>query len=167
MHEDLVAKLNDNLGRTITLYEELLTTEHQKQRAIVHSNIEALTEVLAREEELVARAEALEAERQDLRKALAQAEDRLAPDFRLEQLLPLLEEPARGQLADSRHRLTQLATQLNEVNRLNFHLLRSSLAVVEGILGQVFGASPSPPLYDAAGRQQKAEQPATRVNQVL
>ncbi len=167
MHEDLVAKLDENLGRTIALYEQLLTTERRKQRAIVQSNMEALTEVLAQEEDLVAKAEALEAERQDLRKGLAEAEERLAPDFRLEQLLPLLDEPARGRLATSRQRLARLASELNEVNRLNFHLLRSSLAVVEGILGHIFATPSSPPLYDAAGRQQKSEQPATRVNQVL
>lgn len=167
MHEDLVAKLNDNLTRTIALYERLLGTERGKQRAIVESDMEGLAAVLAEEEALVATAEGLEAERRALRQALGQAEERLGADFRLEHLLALLEEPARGELAGRRERLGALAAQLNEVNRLNFHLLRSSLAVVEGILAHVFGSPPSPPLYDAAGRQDKGEQLATRVDQVL
>jgi len=167
MHDDLLGKLAENLDQTIALYQELLATERRKQRAIVESNLEALTEVLGREEELVGRAEALEVERRGVRTALADREEGLEAGFRLEELLPLLEEPARGQLAARRQRLVSLAGELNEVNRLNFHLLRSSLAVVEGILSEVFGGGCAPPLYDAAGRQQAAERPATRLNQVL
>jgi len=165
--QQLVPQLTDNLDRTIALYEQILATERGKQRAVVACDLDTLGAVLAREEELVELARPLEAERAMLRAQFAQADERLGPDSRLKHLLALLDGPERDLLAEKRRRLLTLAGQIQEVNRVNFQLLRCSLDLVRGILEEIFGSAPAPGTYDAAGRQDAPSQAPTRVDQVL
>jgi hypothetical protein len=165
--QQLVERMTDNIERTARLYEQILATERDKQRAIIESNIDALTEVVAREEELVALATELEAERTTLRRELAEADGRLGALSRLPQLIAILDGPPRERLRERREHLLALAGQINEVNRENFQLLRYSLDMVRGVLDSVFGAAPEPHTYNPSGRQEGGTHAATRVNQVL
>jgi hypothetical protein len=165
--EQLIHAMDGNIEQTIGVYEGILEVERAKQRAIVASDVEALTSVDAREEELVAAAGQLEAARLELRCRLAQADRRLGPNSRLLHLIEILDGPARERLASRRERLLGLSAQINEVNRLNFQLLRSSLDLLREILDDVFGAPGDPRVYDPTGRPTAASPGATRVDQVL
>jgi len=165
--EKLIQAMDENIERTIGVYEAILAVERAKQRAIVASDIEGITTAVAREEELVAAAGRLEAERLELRCRLAQADRRLGPNSRLLHLIEILDGPPRDLLASRRERLLGLSAQINEVNRLNFQLLRSSLDLLREILDDVFGAPADPRVYDPSGRPTAASPGATRVNQVL
>ena len=165
--QELVERMIANIEGTAGAYEEVLATEREKQRAIVASDIDGLTQVVAREEELMARAGRLEAERAELRRLLAAADTRLGPTPRLVDILGLAAGPARARLAQGRERLVGLASQINEVNRVNFQLLRGAINLVRGILEEVFGADGAPATYDASGRHDAAPHAAACVNQVL
>jgi len=166
MMQDLVQQMIENIERTASLYEQILATERDKQRAIVASDAEVLAEIVAREEKLMGIAAHLEAERTDLRARLAGAHEHLGPASRLRHLIDVLDGPERDRLAEKRRHLLSLAGQINEVNRLNFQLLRCSIDLLSGILDEVFGVPAAPPTYNASGRQEPAARGATRVDQL-
>ncbi|MFP4055873.1 MAG: flagellar protein FlgN [Candidatus Brocadiia bacterium] len=159
--------MSDNLERTARLYEDILETERVKQRAIVASEAHALADVVAREERLVRGANELEAERLAIRHQLAQRHEALGPTSRLADLIALLEPPQRDELAARRQHLLDLAAQINDVNRMNFQLLRCSIELTGEILDAVFGAAAEPDTYTPGGRQEPRGHDATRVDQVL
>jgi hypothetical protein len=165
--EKLVHAMSENIAHTVAVYEQILETELAKQRAIVASDVEGITAAVAREEELVAAAGRLEAERLDLRYRLAQADRRLGPNSRLLHVIEILDGPPRDLLASRRDRLLGLSAQISEVNRLNFQLLRSSLDLLREILDDVFGSPPDPRVYDPSGRPTEASPGATRVDHML
>ena len=168
MMQQLVDAITRNIERTGELYDQILAIERGKQRAIVASDIHALTQIVAREEDLVNAAAELEAERNLLRTRFAEADPRLGPDSRLEHIIAIIDGPPRDRLAERREHLLALAAQINEVNRLNFQLLRSSLDLVRGILHDVLGGSPIPSTYTPPGQHESPDfHAATRVDHVL
>ena len=163
----LVDQLTENLDATTELYERLLATERRKRQAIVESRVGDLPGIVAAEEQLVGLAADLEARRLALRDRLASAEARLGPAPRLRELIALLDGPERDALTHKHQRLLSLAQELNDVNRTNFHLLRSSLDLLRGVVNDVFGASPEPNTYDPTGRPSTNAHDAARVDQVM
>ena len=165
--ESIVREIAENIDHTTALYEQILDTERAKQRAIVESHLDALPEIVAREEQLVAAAAALETHRLALRDRLAQADERLGAEPRLRQVIELLDGPERDALARKHRHLLDLAEQIHDVNRANFQLLRGSLDLLRSVIGDVFGARAEPRTYDPSGRQATGVQDAARVDQVM
>jgi len=156
--EQLVQQMIDNLERTICLYQQILECEREKRRAIAQSRLGALTAIVAREEELVARAGELEAQRLTLRNELAAADARLDASARLHHLIEILGGPQRDLLADKRRDLLALAEQINEVNRLNFQRLRE-------IFDDARGGPPPPSTYDPDAEQERPACDAIQTDQ--
>lgn len=165
--QQVVQEMSDNINRTAAVYEQILVTERRKQQAIVGNEIDALGKIVAREEELVALAAELEAERLAVRDRLAATDTRLGSRPRLRQVINVLDGPDRDLLAQKHQHLLDLAEQINDVNRTNFQLLRSSLELLQGVIDDVFGPSTAPNTYDPAGRRHDTPHDPTRVNQVL
>ena len=165
--QQAVRQMTDNIHRTAAIYEQILDTERHKQRAIVANEIDALSEIVAREEHLVASAAELETERLALRDRLAAGDPRLGPDLRLRQVIDILDGPDRDLLARKHQHLRGLANQINDVNRTNFQLLRSSLDLIRGVIDDVFGPTTTPATYDPAGRHGETTHNPTCVNHVL
>ena len=162
MMQQLVQQMTENIEHTTRLYEEILASEREKQRAIIAGDIEALTEIIPREEELMGLASQLEAERTELRGQFAEADDRLGPDSRLEHIIAILDGPWRDVLAEKRQGLLALAGQISEVNRVNFQLLRGSTDLLRGTFRDVAGAPPPPATCDSPGRQSNPDCDAMR-----
>lgn len=165
--ESLVRQMAENLDATTELYEQILATERRKQHAIVECRADDLPDIVAAEEQLVGLAAALEAQRLALRDRLAATESRLGPSPRLREVLALLDDPERDALAHKHRRLLTLAEELNDLNRTNFHLLRSSLDLLRGVIDDVFGAGAEPNTYDPNGRPSTGTQDAARVDHVM
>jgi len=165
--QHVVQEMTDNIHRTATVYEQILDTERHKQQAIVGNEIDALGEIVAREEHLVALATDLETERLALRDRIASSDTRLGTNPRLRQVIDLLDGPDREALAQKHQHLVGLAGQIHDVNRTNFQLLRSSLDLLQGVIDDVFGPSNAPRTYDPAGRHNPATHSPARVNHVL
>lgn len=165
--QSLVHELTENLDATTALYERILETERRKQRAIVESRPDDLPAIVADEEQLVGLAADLEGRRQGLRDRFAEAEAQLGPRPRLREVIALLEEPDRQTLADKHQHLLRLAAELNDVNRTNFHLLRSSLDLLRGVLNDVLGPGAEPTTYGPTGERNDTAHDAARVDQVM
>ena len=165
--QTLLEQVTDNIERTAELYEEILDTELQKQSAIVESRIDALPGIVAREEELVGRADGLEAERLGLRACIAEDRPELGPSPRLHQVVETLVGPERDRLEARHHHLLALAAEIGDVNRTNFHLLRSSLDFLRECLDSVFGSPADPATYRPDGRGQAPGHPPTRLDHLL
>jgi flagellar biosynthesis/type III secretory pathway chaperone len=155
--QELARQMIENLEETAGLYDELLTTERDKQLAIVESRIEALAEIVARQEQLVGRAAQLEAERLALRRDLARADVRLGPSPRLGHLIAALDGPERDLLAQKRDHLSGLAHQIHEVSQANVRLLRGSSDRFRAMLDEAFSAQPP---AQEPGRAPAAPNPA-------
>ena len=122
--QEIVERMIENMKQTCAVYEQILQTEREKQRGMIESRLALLTATIAHQESLVAQAGALEGERLELRRQLAQADRRLGPDARFHQLLEILEEPLRARLADGRARLIALTEQIYDFNCANRQLLK-------------------------------------------
>lgn len=165
--QSLVRQLTENLDATTDLYERILATERRKQRAIVESRADDLPAIVTDEEQLVGLAAELERQRLALRSRFAEAEARLGPHPRLREVIALIDEPERQPLTDKHQRLLRLAAELNEVNRTNFHLLRSSLDLLRGVIDDVLGVRAEPTTYGPTGERNQSAQDAARVDQVM
>lgn len=163
----LVREMTANLGQTGELYAQILEVERRKQRAIVECEVDALPEIVAREEQLVALAADLAAQRLALRDRLADGDPRLGDRPTLREVVALLDGPERDALTQTHHHLQALAEQISEVNRTNFQLVRSSLDLLRGVIRDVFGEPDEPHTYDRSGQPTPATQDAARVNHVL
>jgi hypothetical protein len=142
--QELAREMIDNLERTAGLYEEILATERDKQRAVAESRLDALPGILAREEQLVGRAAQLEAARLVLRHDLARADARLGPSPRLSHVIAVLDGPERDLLAQKHAQLAGLARQIHEANRANVRLLRGSPELLQEMCENMASA-PAPP----------------------
>jgi len=165
--QELVRELTENLDATTRLYEHVLATERHKQRAIVEARVEALPDIVAMEEHLMGAAADLAAQRLALRDRFAGADARLGPTPRLAEIIELLDGPTRDALAARHEHLLALAEDLKEVNRTNFHLLRSSLDLLRGVLEDVLGAPAEPTTYDPRGRTNPGAHDPARMDQVM
>lgn len=166
MHS-VVQEMAANLDQTRALYERILAVERRKQRAVVECQVDALTEVVAEEEQLVTMAAGLEAQRLALRDRLADGDDRLGARPRLREVIALLDGPERDALTQKHHHLQALAEQITDVNRTNFQLVRSSLDLLRGVIDDVFGSADEPRTYDPTGQPTPPNQDAARLNHVL
>jgi len=167
MMQQIVEQLMDNIAHTTDLYERILATERDKQRAIVAADIDALAAIVAREEVLVSLAGQLEADRACLRGRFAEADRRLGPGSRLEHVIAVIDGPPHDLLAEKHQHLLALAAQIHDVNRVNFQLLRSSIDLLRGILDEVLGTSSVPGTYDPSGHHEAGPRAATCVDQIL
>ncbi|MDR3541413.1 MAG: flagellar protein FlgN [Desulfosporosinus sp.] len=129
---DVWQNLNDNLNRQVALYEELSEREKDKQQALIANNLPELNALIAREEQLILKANGLEKERLVWAEHIGRELGKAPEDLTLAELtdhFPMLEGVSQ--------KLEWVVGGLQELHKTNALLLRQAMKVVDFTLGML------------------------------
>lgn len=134
-------------------YKQLFSLSQKKRKALVSVDLSALEKLLQEEEKLTAAVNRAEQKRRGILRRLAEADERLTPDSRLEDLCsscPSL--PMAQQLRHLHAALGSMVTKLQEAGGHNEVLIRGALSAVNYRLNQL-GGSAVQPAYGMQGQE--------------
>ncbi len=129
---EALQSLNENLKRQVELYNELLTLEGHKKKALIENNIHEIDLITAQQEPLLLGASGLEKERLRWAEHIGRDFERAPEDLTLAELVehfPVLQ----GVRLD----LDRVIGQLQEIHQINTQLLQQGMKVVEFTLGML------------------------------
>lgn len=135
--ETEIRKLYTCMGLQTESYDELLALARDKQEKIVHNDLEGLTGIMEREKELVLLLHNLENDRLKLVGVLGDSLGLQGNPPSVTDLLAKIDGDLKQEGEGLVNRLSDLLTELSELNRTNGQLLEQSLRFVEYSL-QIF-----------------------------
>lgn len=127
---DVLQSFNENLKRQVELYNELLTLEEHKQKALIKNNLPDIESITAQEESLISKVNSLEEERLSWAEQIGRQLGKTPKDLTLAQLaehFPILE----GVCLD----LDQVVTRLQQIHEINARLLQQAMRIVDFAVG--------------------------------
>ncbi|MDY6949944.1 MAG: flagellar protein FlgN [Thermodesulfobacteriota bacterium] len=154
----LLGKFLGLLDDEIGLYGTLLLTLQREKRAVVASNLNALSESSKEKESLFLKIRILEEQRLALIGRLAQELAQEAQSLTLTKLAQLVEEPYATGIRNRQSSFLSLAQSIQEINLSNKALLDHSLDVVRGSLSLLHDLMPSCPFYYRTGKMPSGDQ---------
>lgn len=154
------------LGEHGTLIDAMVEAGQAKQSALVRADRPALERTTRREEELLARAQALEQRRGAMIARTAEALGVPAAGLTIERIAGRAEEAPARTLRALRGALREKGKALQRLNRLNRLLLEQSLGHIQDFLLLLSGRGLEDATYSRAGLERKPAGGTLIVNQV-
>lgn len=129
----LMEELINTLDAEEKLYGELIPIQQDKTRAIIANDLNALTEIGAREHEIVDQTQHLEHKREQVAMDIATVLNQDAKKMTLDSLVKVLKNQPEDQkkLQEVHDRLRTTVMQLKEINEQNEQLLKEAMNMVE------------------------------------
>lgn len=127
---EAVRNLNENLKRQIERYNELLTLEGHKQKALIQNDLQEIEAITVREEPVIIEANRLEKKRLLWAESIGNELGKVPEDLTLAELaghFPVLE--------GVRHDLDRVVGQLQEIHGVNSQLLHQAMKIVDYTVG--------------------------------
>ena len=127
---EVLQNLNENLREQVERYNELLTLEGHKQKALIENNLQEIESITAQEESLIIKVNRLEKERLLWAKQIGRELGKTPEDLTLAELaehFPALE----GVRLD----LDRVVARLQEIHEINSQLLHQALKIVDYTVG--------------------------------
>lgn len=156
---DPVERLLENLRTSLKLYDQLVEIAETKQRHIIANDVTQLQNDLHAEEQLLVAAEERNKARAELHRAACVALEADPGTRTLEALCGYMPARVRSEFARVRTALRDAIARLKDINRVNVSLINNSLALVEGLIGALFGTEQTS-AYGPSGARPRTEAPA-------
>lgn len=144
----IISELNAVLQAEAVLHQRLLEEAELKRSAIIYGRLPEMEQILARERELLAQVEQLEAQRMPLVEQARAMFDLAEEPFKLQQLVDKLGDEGK-ELAATRNTLKEVLDKLRYRNRQNDELLKASIEHVNSFLRLL--SKSGNPTYDRKG----------------
>ena len=153
----LLEKLISLLNEEFSFYRMLLTFLQKERKAIVHSQLEELTECTKEKENLILKIRVLEEQRVNYLSNLGDVLGTPVQELALTDLAQIVEVPYATQLADCATSLNALIQSIQEVNQSNRALVSHSLDLIRGSLTLLNDLISHNAVYYQTGRVQAGE----------
>ena len=127
---EVLQNLNENLKRQVELYNELLTLEGRKKKALVENNIHEIESITTLEETFISKVSRLEKERLLWAEQIGLELGKVPEDLTLAELaqhFPDLEGVCLN--------LDKVVAQLQEIHEINSQLLKQAMKIVDYTVG--------------------------------
>lgn len=147
---EALQNLNKNLRGQVELYNEILTLEGHKRKALIENNLQQIESITAQEESLIIKANHLEKERLLWAEQIGRELGKTPEDLTLAELaehFPVLE----GVRLD----LDQVVARLKEIHKINSQLLHQAMKIVDYTVGLLTHQASN--TYTNPGRSEKEE----------
>lgn len=128
-----------HLAREQTLLESARKSLLDARAAFVRGDLDTLQTLLRGQDDFLRATADLGEAREQLRRGLARHLRLPASEVTLRRAASLLSGPAGQRLAGERDRLWHLAREVEHLNRQNAALLHSSVALLQGVFGELTG----------------------------
>lgn len=129
---ELLENLNQNLKQQVKLYEELLSLEERKQKALIENNLQEIDTTTSLEEKLMIEANLREKERLQWASSIGRDLGKNPEDLTLAELaerFPVLNEV--------RSDLDLVVSRLQTIHVINAQLLEQAMKIVEFTVGML------------------------------
>ncbi len=156
---DPVERLLENLRTTLKLYDQLVEIAETKQRHIIANDVTQLQNDLRAEERLLTAADERSNARGELHRAACGVLSAGDGTRTLEGLSGYMPAGIRSEFARVRTDLRDSIARLKGINRINVSLINNSLALVEGLIGALFGTEQTS-AYGPSGARTRMAAPA-------
>jgi flagellar biosynthesis/type III secretory pathway chaperone len=147
---ELIDILNDKTKLLASLHLVLI----KEKEAIVHSDLEVLSEAGKEKENLLLMIRFLEEQRLKIMNQLSVFYEYSFNDLTLMELCRIADEPFASRLKNSRSCLLSLMESIEEIHKLNKKLLTHSLSFVKGSLNIIHSTMPQSQVYHKTGEIQ-------------
>jgi len=128
-------ELLTTLKAEAAIYEEFLSLLQQKKQVVIANDVDALREIIHRENRLVRRIETITGERTVQAQSLGVLLKHLETTPTLQQLVEMAPRQFREEISRLRDLLKTRVEQIARVNSENAFLLHSALNLTRGIIG--------------------------------
>ncbi len=161
--DQIIEELISVCSREIDAFNRLLSTLHQKQRAIVEGEIDRLKRSMEEEEHLIQETQTLEKERVQRTRDLAEALSLKRLNPRLSEIIDKVETTYAQRLQEQRNLLLSIVERIQNLNQSNQFLLNYSLQFIDNSMRMLFHGQESP-VYKKDGKMQAQNQEARLVD---
>ena len=127
---EVLQNLNENLREQVERYNELLTLEGHKQKALIENNLQEIESITAQEESLIIMVNRLEKERLLWAEQIGSELGKTPEDLTLAELAE--HYPALDGVSND---LDQVVGHLQEIHGINSQLLHQALKIVDYTVG--------------------------------
>lgn len=127
---EALQNLNENLKRQVEFYNELLTLEGHKQKALIKNDLQKIESITTQEESIIIKVNPLEKERLLWAEQIGRELEKTPEDLTLAELaehFPVLE----GVRLD----LDRVVARLQEIHEINSQLLQQAMKIVDYTVG--------------------------------
>jgi flagellar biosynthesis/type III secretory pathway chaperone len=145
------------LNEEFSFYRTLLSYLQEERKAIVHSQLEKLTECTKEKENLILKIRVLEEQRINYLNNLSDALEAPVQTFSLTDLAQVVDEPYATQLKDCATSLNALIQSIQEINQSNRALVSHSLDLIRGSLTLLNDLISHNAIYYQTGKVQASE----------
>lgn len=152
--EAIIEELVRIMAKEAEAFNQLLSTLHEKQRAIVEGEIEQLNKSVQDESKLARETKALEVERMARTRELAQKLELENLNPRLTEIIEKVEKRYAQRLREQRDLLRSLVEEIHTLNQSNQFLLNHSLKFIEKTMEILLNGSDKTALYKKDGKLQ-------------
>ena len=150
--ERLIVRLITILSEEMLMYNELLHVLRKKQANIIESKVKELGIMVNKEQNLIAKTQALSETRQTYLKKLSTALEQ-EPEIRtLGQLIDAVEAKYADRLEDIHESMKRIMSEVKIANEENRYLLNYSIQFVREAARELVRSSTSFPVYSAEGK---------------
>ncbi len=167
MNDPDVQTLVDIINDEIRLFNRLLESMQEMQRAIVDNDATGIEASVAEQERTAAEAGQCEQRRVQWVQRLAQARSDDPVDASLACLVDLLQGEGGEELGRMRTVLRELGECIRRVSDHNAFLIRQSMRYTERCLDILTGGSPATGMYGQFGRVRRGQGQRTVLNQTV
>jgi len=127
---EALQRLNENLRGQVELYNQILTLEGHKRRALVENNLQEIESITAQEESLIIMVNRLEKERLLWAEQIGSELGKTPEDLTLAELAE--HYPALDGVSND---LDQVVGHLQEIHGINSQLLQQAIKIVDYTVG--------------------------------
>jgi len=153
--EEIVEELIIIISQEIKSFERLLSTLHEKQRAIVEGEISKLNESVENETRLASKTKSLENERVKRSQELAAELEMKNINPKLSEIIENVEQKYAKRLGEQRDLLKNLIEKIQVMNANNQFLLNYSLSFIEKSMELLLTSNEPANVYKKDGKLKK------------
>lgn len=153
--EKIIEELMTIISQEIDAFNRLLTTLHEKQRAIVEGEVARLNDSVRDETRLTSETQSLEVERLKRSQALAEELDMKNLNPKLSEIIENVEKKYAHRLREQRNLLKSLIGKIQVLNKNNQFLLNYSLNFIEKSMELLLTGHDPARIYEKDGKMRQ------------
>ncbi len=153
--EKIIEELITIISQEIDAFNRLLTTLHEKQRAIVEGEVARLNDSVRDESRLTSETQSLEAERLKRSQALAEELEMKNLNPKLSEIIVSVEKKYARRLQEQRDLLKSLIGKIQVLNKNNQFLLNYSLNFIEKSMELLLTGHDPARIYEKDGKMRQ------------
>lgn len=151
-------KLASNMAYIIKQYQQLLSLNDEKRKALVLVDMKALEDVVNREQDVITAINKAEHTRQDILRSMSETNNQISAQMKMRDLLRQCTDPAkRDQLSKLHKLLDKLVKDVQEASDNNAIITQAALNAVNFKLNQLGGTAVEQS-YGSRGQEQVSHQ---------